>query len=213
LPDLQSQKGTFRAVHLTAAESMHIADGILPVGISVAADAVALAGVYASSRNLDAREIPRMGISTTAMFVVSLIHLPLGGTSIHLGLYGLAGMILGARSFPCIVVNLLFQSLIFQHGGLLSVGVNSLTMGSGALLSWLIWDFFPGNRTVKSFACGLLGILLPAFLVAFVFLLLHYGKGMLLLMGLYIPAAVVEGALSLFIYLYIDRVQPEIFTR
>ena len=192
---------------------MHIADGILPVGVSIAADAVALAGVYASSRNLDAREIPRMGISTTAMFVVSLIHLPLGGTSIHLGLYGLAGMILGARSFPAIVVNLLFQSLIFQHGGLLSVGVNSLTMGSGALLSWLIWDFFPGNRGVKSFACGLLGILLPAFLVALVFFLLHYGKGMLFLMGLYIPAAVVEGALSVFIYLYIHRVQPEIFTR
>lgn len=192
---------------------MHIADGILPVGVSIAADAVALAGVYVSSRNLDAREIPRMGISTAAMFAVSLIHLPLGGTSIHLGLFGLAGMILGARAFPAVVVNLLFQSLIFQHGGLLSVGVNSLTMGAGALLSWLIWDFLPGNRAVKSFVCGFLGILLPAFLVSLVFLLLHYGKGMIFLMGLYVPAAVVEGMLSFFIYMYIHRVQPEVFAR
>ena len=36
LPDLQGQKGALRTVHLTGIESMYIADGIVPLGVSLA---------------------------------------------------------------------------------------------------------------------------------------------------------------------------------
>ena len=224
---------------------MHIADGILPAGISVAADALAIALVYAGGRNLESKEIPRMGIFAAALFIVSLIHFPLAGTSIHLGLYGFAGMLFGIRAIPIIFVNLLFQSLIFQHGGLVSIGINTLTMGSGALLSAVIWQWVKiprgagglnaealpedastiyshGNHEkyinknslkhqVKSFVCGFLGILVPAVLISLIFILSDYGKGMIFMISIYFPAAVIEGVLTLFIYNFFMKAKPEIF--
>lgn len=189
---------------------MHIADGILPVELSIAADAAAIGLVYIGGRKLETEEIPRMGIFAAALFIVSLIHFPIGAASIHLGLYGLAGLLFGMRAFPIIFVDLLFQSLIFQHGGLLSIGVNTLTMGSGALSAWAIWKLPVLNKQVKSFFCGLLGVLIPAALVALIFVLSHYGKGMGFIISIYIPAAIIEGIITVVIYNYFKKVKPEI---
>lgn len=190
---------------------MHIADGILPVEISIAADAAALALVYVGGRNLKSEEIPRMGVFAAALFIVSLIHFPIAGTSIHLGLFGFAGMLFGLRAIPIIFVNLLFQALIFQHGGVLSLGLNTLTMGSGALISWLLWRGIKLNRQVIGFFCGALGILLPAALIALIFVMAEYGKGMWFMISLYLPTAAIEGALTIFIYNFFKKVKPEFF--
>ena len=190
---------------------MHIADGILPASISIGADAAAVALVYLSGRNLKSEEIPKMGIFAAALFIVSLIHFPIpGGTSIHLGLYGLAGLIFGMRAIPILFVDLLFQALIFQHGGLLSVGVNTLTMGGGAAAAWGIWKLIKINNQVKSFACGFMGILIPALLIAAIFLTIDYGKGMAFIVSVYLPAAFIEGLLTVVIYNYFKKVKPEI---
>lgn len=188
---------------------MHIADGILPAGVSVAAGAVALGLVYAGSRKLETEEIPRMGIFAAALFIVSLIHFPMGATSIHLGLYGLAGLLFGIRAIPIIFVNLLFQSLIFQHGGLVSLGINTLTMGSGALAAWGIWKIPRLNKQVKSFFCGFFGILIPAVLIAVLFVMARYGKGMAFIVPVYLPASIIEGMITVAIYNYFTKVKPE----
>lgn len=188
---------------------MHIADGILPAGVSVAADAAAVALVYAGGRNLKSEQIPRMGVFAAALFIVSLIHFPIAGTSIHLGLYGLAGLLFGLRAIPIIFVNLLFQCLIFQHGGLLSIGINTLTMGSGALAAWAIWKSIGFANQVKSFACGFLGIFIPALLMALLFVLADYGRGMAFIVTIYLPAAAIEGFLTVVVYNFFKKVKPE----
>lgn len=190
---------------------MHIADGILPVEISVAADAAALALVYVGGQNLKSEEIPRMGVFAAALFIVSLIHFPIAGTSIHLGLFGFAGILFGLRAIPVIFVILLFQALIFQHGGLLSLGLNTMTMGSGALISWVLWRGIKLNRQVMAFFCGTIGILMPAALIALIFVMANYGKGMWFMISLYLPTAVIEGALTVFIYNFFKKVKPEFF--
>ena len=192
---------------------MHIADGILPVEVSIAADVLAVGLVYVGGRKLETEEIPRMGIFAAALFIVSLIHFPIGATSIHLGLYGLAGLLFGLRSIPIIFVILLFQSLIFQHGGLLSVGINTLTMGSGALAAWGIWSSFKFYKQIKSFLCGFLGILIPAIFISVIFIISNYGKGMAFIVSVYIPAAVIEGLLTMVIFNYFNKVRPEILSR
>lgn len=191
---------------------MHIADGILPVEVSIAADAVALGLVYIGGRKVETEEIPRMGIFAAALFIVSLINFPMGATSIHLGLYGLAGLLFGRRAIPIIFVDLLFQALIFQHGGLLSIGMNTLTMGSGALAAWGIWKLPGLHKQVKSFFCGLLGVLIPAAFIAVIFVLSDYGKGMGFIITVYLPAAVIEGIITVAIYNYFKKIKPEIIT-
>jgi cobalt/nickel transport system permease protein len=187
---------------------MHIADGILSLEICLAADAAAVAGIYVFGRRIRSEEVPRMGLMAAALFTASLLHFPLAGTSIHLGLMGLAGIILGRRSFPVIFATLLFQSLLFQHGGLVAVGVNTLNMGSGALLAWLIWKIKPLPLVVRAFGSGFAGILLPAVLMALEFHFSGYGRSIFYLIYVYVLTGAIEGVLTAVAVGFFKRVNP-----
>ena len=189
---------------------MHIADGIIATEVCIAADAVSLVALYAFSHKTDAEDIPRMGFFAAALFVVSLIHFPIAGASIHLSLFGLAGIALGIRVFPVIFVALLFQSLIFQHGGLLTVGLNAINMGAGATAGWLVWKAGGIPESIRAFAAGFFAVLMAAFLMAMEFQLTGYGRGAIFIAYIYSVAAVIEGMLTLTIVAFFRRVKPDI---
>ncbi|BDC48438.1 cobalt transporter CbiM [Bryobacterales bacterium F-183] len=190
---------------------MHIADGILPAVWCGVAQAAAWAGVYACGRKVEPQEIVRMGLLASATFAVSLIHFPLGGTSVHLGLYGLSGILLGVRAFPVIFAALLFQTLLFQHGGLLSLGVNALNMGTGALLAGMLWRAPLGPEPLKAFLAGFVGILIPAVFLAAEFAAAGYGKGFFFIGSVYLGAAALEGVLTMAAVSFLQRVKPAVF--
>lgn len=190
---------------------MHIADGILPAAWCGVAQVVSWAGVYVCGRKVEPHEIVRMGLLASATFAVSLIHFPLGGTSVHLGLYGLSGILLGVRSFPVIFAALLFQTLLFQHGGLLSLGVNALNMGTGALLAAALWRTRVGPEPLRAFLCGFTGILVPAMFLALEFAAAGYGKGFFFIGSVYLGAAALEGVLTAVAVAFLQRVKPAVF--
>ena len=108
---------------------MHISDGVLSAPVWVGGYIVA-AGIAAyTTSKIDNEEIPKIAVMTSVFFVASLIHIPLGPTSVHLVLNGLAGVVLGMASFPCILLGLILQCLLFQHGGITSLGANACLMG------------------------------------------------------------------------------------
>lgn len=189
---------------------MHISDGIISTPVCIAANVAAAGLIFVSGRNAKPEEIPKMGMTGAALFVVSLIHFPLGGTTLHLGLFGIAGIILGKRSFPVVFTALLFQSLIFQHGGLLSLGINSLNMGAGAWAAWLIWKISPLPEYARVLMAGFAGIIIPAALMILEFRISGYGSGILMLLLIYIAAAIIEGAISLSVIKFFRKVQPDI---
>jgi cobalt/nickel transport system permease protein len=192
---------------------MHIADGILPAGACLAAHAVALAAVSWTGRKIEAGEVVRMGLLSSAIFVVSMFHFPVGGSSIHLGLTGLAGVLLGRRAMPVIYTTLLFQALLFQHGGLLSLGVNAVNMGLGTLAAAAIWKLRGLPEGARAFAAGLIGTLLPAALMAAEFYAADYGKGFAVIVTVYAGVAAIEGAVTSFIVEFVRRVKPAILIR
>lgn len=189
---------------------MHIADGIITPEICIAADVLSLAIIYYQGKKVDAADVPKMGLMSATLFVASLIHFPIAGTSIHLGLFGLAGIILGLRAFPVIFAALLFQSLIFQHGGLLSLGLNAINMGSGALVGWLIWRTTWGPEALRAFLAGFLGIIIPAFFMAIEFELSGYGKGIFYILAIYFAAAAIEAGLTVTIIHFFRRIDSNI---
>lgn len=191
---------------------MHIADGIIATEIAVAADAATVGALYFFGRKTASEEIPKMGIMAAALFVASLIHFPMAGTSVHLGLFGLAGILLGWRSVPVVFIALLFQSLLFQHGGLLSLGVNVLNMSAGAVAAYMIWRMRPVPDTVRAFLGGFAGIIVPALLMAVEFELSGYGRGIYYLMSVYAAVAAVEGILTVVIVKFFRKVEPELLT-
>lgn len=189
---------------------MHIADGIMDTRICMAANAVMLGALYLSGRRVQPEEIPRMGFVGAALFAVSLLSFPLAGTSVHLALLGLGGILLGTRILPALFVALLFQSLLFQHGGFITLGLNTLNMGAGAVAAGAIWRSMPGSDAVRAFVAGAVAILIPAFLMGVEFAATGYGRGMLYLLGVYAIVAAVEGALTATAVGFLRRVQPEV---
>jgi cobalt/nickel transport system permease protein len=177
--------------------TMHISDGILSPGICVAAHVVSVGWIYLSGRNISLEDIPRMGMTGAALFVASLIHFPVAGTSVHLSLFGIAGIMLGKRAFPAIYTALLLQALIFQHGGLLVLGVNALNMGAGALLAWLIWEIGKLPESFRALMAGFTGVIVPVAMMAVAFHISGYGRGIFYLFSAYLILAIIEALLSL----------------
>jgi cobalt/nickel transport system permease protein len=192
---------------------MHIADGILPVAWCAGAHAVAWSGVYGLGRHVEPAEVVRMGLLAATTFVVSLVQFPLGGTSIHLGLFGLTGILLGRRAFPVIFATLLFQAALFQHGGLLTLGVNALNMGAGGLAAALLWSARPLPESVRAGLCGFVGVMTPALLMGLEFQLAGYGKGFFYIVSLYVVVAAIEGALTAAMVGFFRKMKPAILAR
>jgi cobalt/nickel transport system permease protein len=191
---------------------MHIADGIIPNLWCGAAHGISWSALYWLGRHIETEEVVRLGMLASASFAISLIHFPLGATSIHLGLYGLAGILAGRRAFPVIFAALLFQTILFQHGGLLSLGLNAANMGAGALLASLLWRSGIGPHSFRAFLCGFIGVLTPALLIACEFSLTGYGKGFYFMAALYLGAAALEGMLTVAIVGFLHRTRPALLT-
>jgi cobalt/nickel transport system permease protein len=85
-------------------------------------------------------EVPKISVITSVFFIASLIMVPMGPTSIHLILNGLVGIVLGWRAFPAILLGIILQAIIFGHGGITVVGINTLMMGGGALIAYIVWQ-------------------------------------------------------------------------
>lgn len=118
---------------------VHISDGIIApwlMGFGWVVSAGLLAFGLAKMKMED---IPKLSVITAAVFVASLIHFQVGPTSVHLVLNGFAGVTLGILSFPCMVVSIIMQVFLFQHGGVTTIGINALNMGVPALIAFLIF--------------------------------------------------------------------------
>ncbi|MEW6080877.1 MAG: energy-coupling factor ABC transporter permease [Bacillota bacterium] len=121
---------------------MHIPDGLLPVTLT-GTGYVLLAGTVlgilrgTSLKGL-LRTMTRISLVSSVVFVSSMVHIPMGYTSVHFTFAPLAGILLGPVSFVAVGLAIALQWLLLGHGGLSTLGVNTFSMGSAALLAWLI---------------------------------------------------------------------------
>ena len=188
---------------------MHIADGIVPLELAAAGWVVSLTATHLLGRNLEADEVPRLGMLSAAAFVVSMAQFPVAGVSMHLGLHGLLGVLLGRRAFPVVFATLCLQALL-QHGGFLALGLNTFNMGVGALLGWGVWSLSKLPAAMRAFAAGFVGSIIPALLMAAEFSLSGYGRGFFFIAGVYGIVALVEGAVATTAVGFFRRAKPEL---
>ncbi|MBN1257102.1 MAG: energy-coupling factor ABC transporter permease, partial [Planctomycetes bacterium] len=63
---------------------MHIPDGVLSVPVIAATTALAAGGTALGLRKMAMENVPRAGVLASVFFVASLIHVPIGISSVHL---------------------------------------------------------------------------------------------------------------------------------
>ncbi|KAF0220946.1 MAG: hypothetical protein FD176_3273 [Rhodospirillaceae bacterium] len=112
----------------------HIPDGIVSTPVLLAGAVVAAGGIGLGLRRLTPERLPKVAVLSALFFVASLVHFPVGLTSVHLMLGGLAGLLLGWAAFPAIAVGLILQAVLFGFGGLLVLGVNIANIALPAVL-------------------------------------------------------------------------------
>ena len=150
---------------------MHISEGILSAPVLVSGAALTVAGTTIGLKKLDYDRIPQVAILSAGFFVACLVHIPIGPASAHLILNGLMGLFLGWVAFPAILIGLILQAVLFQFGGLTSLGVNTLNMALPAVLCF--YAFRRGIRSenialymTASFLAGSMAVLLGSLMLA-----------------------------------------------
>ncbi|WP_335947121.1 cobalt transporter CbiM [Salipiger bermudensis] len=199
---------------------MHIVDGALSNAVVIGGGIAAAGGIAMGLRSLDIDRIPTAGVLSASFFVASLIHVPIGPSSVHLILNGLAGLLLGWAAFPALFVGLLLQAVFFGFGGLTVLGINTLNIALPAVLAWLVFGRLIGRGTPGQGALwgGLGGGFAIAGTTAMVALSLALsGDAFLpaakLVFFAHIPVMVIEALLTGFAVLLARKVKPELFTR
>ena len=197
--------------------TLHISEGILTAPVLLSGAALTVAGTAIGLKKLDYDRIPQVAILSSGFFVASLVHVPIGPSSIHLVLNGLIGIFLGWAAFPAILVGLLLQAILFQFGGFTTLGVNTLNMAFPALVCYMLFSrgIKSGNiitSSVSSFLCGSVAVFLSSIMVA---LSLYFSGDQFLTVAKIIvitnsPIMIIEGIVAFFCVRFIKKVKPDI---
>ncbi len=199
---------------------MHLTDGVLNLPM-VAATTIAAGGVLAYSlKGVKEEEIPKLSLMTGAFFAISLISIPIGPSSVHPMLGGLLGIILGRRAPIAFFVGLLLHAILLQHGGLSTLGINTLLLALPALV------VYKAFYKLKNYSVFLKGILAGGFAIAGTVLLLivvlllsdqRFGEGFFSVVNMlivsHIPLIVIEALITGFAVRLLFTARPHIFEK
>lgn len=204
---------------------VHISDGILSLSVLAAGWAITIALIavalwWSKKKGNIEEEIPRLSVMTAAFFVASLIHIPVGPTSAHFILNGLVGVTLGMLAFPAIFIGVVLQAVLFQHGGITTIGINTVNMGIPALIAFCIFKWGGMLVTRKEISAWIFGALaggVAVFLAVIftAFSLILSGKEAFSAVAIaltvaHIPIIVIEAIVTGSIVAFLVRVKPEL---
>jgi len=199
---------------------MHISEGVLSAPVLLAGAGLTVAGIAAGLKRMETENVPRVALLAAAFFIASLIHVPVGPANAHLVLNGLMGFVLGWVAFPAIFVGLGLQALLFQYGGLTTLGVNTWNMAFPAVLCSLLLSPWirkgsPRVFLAAAFLCGALSVALSGICVAAC--LVWSGENFLpvakVVLWVHLPIMGVEGVLTAMICGFLRQVKPELLQR
>ena len=194
---------------------MHISEGVLSGPVLITGAAVALAGTTVGLKKLELDRVAQTGMLSAAFFVASLIHVPVGPSSVHLIMNGIVGLVLGWAAFPAILTALLLQAMMFQYGGITTLGVNTVIMAVPAVICYHLCGPFilkkPLLAVPAAFICGAGSVFLGAVLAGAS--LMFTEGGFLEVAGLIVsanlPVMIIEGVVTIFCVAFLKKVKPE----
>lgn len=192
----------------------HISDGVLSAPVLIGGAIIATAALSLALKRFDPDRLPQVAVMSAAFFVASLVHIPVGPSSVHLILNGLVGIVLGWAAVPAIFVAVLLHALFFGYGGLTALGVNVCVMALPALLCWSLYAGKArlGSPPLWGAAAGATAVITTCTSVAGALALsgAAFVPAAKLVLVAHLPVVVVEAVLTATIVSFLRRVRPEI---
>lgn len=199
---------------------MHIPDGFLSTPVWASLDAAALPAmacvVRGAQRGMEDARIPLLGVMGAFVFAAQMINFPAAaGTSSHLVGGALLAYTLGPAAASVVMAAILvIQALVFQDGGVLALGANTLNMaGAGVVAAWLPYHLFGAGRWRRTamFAGGMLSVLVSAALALGELRLSGVpiaGAALGISAAVFLISAVLEGAITVAVAQSLEAMQP-----
>jgi cobalt/nickel transport system permease protein len=196
---------------------MHISEGVLSAPVLVTGAALSIVCLGIGLKKIDEDRIPLVAVLSSAFFVASFIHVPIGPSSIHLVLNGICGLLLGWAAFPAIFVALCLQAVLFQFGGLTTLGVNTAIMAFPAIICFYLFNWLVKRDEVwiwmsASFACGALSVFSSGLLVALSLVSTGepFRQAAKLVIAAHVPVMIIEGSITGFSIAFLKKVKPQL---
>lgn len=199
---------------------MHLSEGILQPQTLAIGYAVATVGLTIGLYKIKNAQLSFVALFAAAFFVAGTIHVPVGISSVHLILNGIAGLFLGWAVFPAFLIALILQLLLFSFGGFAVLGVNLCIMALPAMLArWILKPFLMRSKkqsqlVVIGALAGIIGIAGSAF-IASLFLTMDGGKSYMNLIGLllvsHLPVFIIDAIISVGILIMLLKMRPSIY--
>ncbi|MFN3921751.1 MAG: cobalt transporter CbiM [Caldimicrobium sp.] len=196
---------------------MHISEGVLSAPVLIAGALLTALGTAIGLKRLTYEKIPKVAVLSSAFFVASLIHVPIGPSSVHLILNGLVGVLLGWIAFPSILIALALQALLFQFGGITVLGVNTFNIAMPAVVVYYITAPLIRRKSQKMLALGgfLSGMIAVGLSALFVALSLvstgeFFTSAAKAILIAHLPVMLIEGIINAFCLLFLKKVKPEL---
>jgi len=195
---------------------MHIADGVLSTPVAAGTSVLTAAALVYSVKGMKEEEIPKTSLMAGVFFAVSLISIPVGPSTIHPLFAGLLGVMLGRRAPLAIFVGLLLQAVLFQHGGLTTLGANALMLAVPALLAYKLF-YGMANRPVflRGALAGGLSVMITVLLLIVLLFLTdpRFGEGTMSVINIlaigHLPLVVIEALVTGSALQLIQKAKPE----
>ncbi len=196
---------------------VHIVDGALATEVVAGGAVLAVGGLALGLRSLDLERIPAAGLLAATFFVASLVHVPVGPSSVHLIMNGLAGLVLGWAAFPALFVGLVLQAVFFGFGGVTVLGVNTVAIALPAVMVGLAFRGLirrsgPTEAAFWGACAGAGAIAGTALLVALALALTGeaFVPAAKLVLLAHVPVVIVEALVCAAAVVLIRRVKPEL---
>jgi cobalt/nickel transport system permease protein len=200
---------------------VHIPDGFLSTPVWAALDAAAAPAVAyiarRAQRGFEEAKVPLLGVLGAFVFAAQMINFPVGpGTTGHLVGGALLAITLGPAAAGVVMTAILaIQALVFQDGGILALGANTINMAVlGVLAGYLPFRLWGGTgwRKFSIFAGGALSVVVSAVLALSELMLSGVripGSLLGVSLALFVVSAILEGAITLAVVEALERIQPK----
>ena len=213
--------------------AMHIMEGYLPVGYSIAWGALCIpfliAGVFSIQKIVSKKRktLMLLAMAGAYTFALSALKIPsVTGSSSHPTGTGLGAILFGPAPMAVLgIIVLLFQAILLAHGGLTTLGANTFSMAiAGPFVAYGVYLLFKKlkiNKLVGVFMAAFIGDLFTYCVTSFQLALAYpsqtggVGASMVKFMSVFavtqIPLAVIEGLLTVVVVIGMETfAKPEL---
>jgi cobalt/nickel transport system permease protein len=222
-------------VALSSARAMHISEGLLPFSWAVfwflAAVPFLAYGLYRLKKlsRVDLSLKPLVGLLAAFVFIISCLPVPVptAGTCSHPCGTGLSAILVGPGiSILIAFVALLIQALFLAHGGLSTLGANSLAMGvMGSFAGYFTFRIVRTlgvNLAVSGFLAGLLADWATYSMTSFILALGIRGEAsfasiftkiLIAFIPTQLPLGILEGAMTAGMVILLSKKRPDLLIK